>query len=103
MLRVNSSEYINQVLYMIKIPKRAHFGLEFQNVLKIFPEIKSSGFSSTPPLQIKVFWSYSVKIYAYEFETSIQLQPYLAYTRLWPHFDSENDILSPNQDEALFC
>ena len=70
-------------LYMIKIPKRAHFGLEFQNVIKIFLEIKSSGFSSTTPLQIKVLWSYSVKIYAYEFETSVQLQPYLAYTRLW--------------------
>ena len=98
----SKQQRIHQPLYMIKIPTRAHFGLKFENVIKIFLAIKSSGFSLTTPLQIKVFGSYSVKTYAYEFETSIQLEPYLAYTRLWPHFDLENDILSPNQDEAFF-
>ena len=44
-----------KVLYIIKIPKRAHVRLEFQK------EVKSSGFSSTTPLQIKVFGAAQLK------------------------------------------
>ena len=42
-------------LYMIEIPKRARFGLEFHKIMQILPKIKSFGFNSITPSQINTF------------------------------------------------